>query len=257
MDYGGKALLNGVMLESDDVQVIARRINNKIKVTDDVDFEEYEYVENDEFDLDYFIKKIPFVRGIWDFGKSIISAWKYYLITGLLLFISTQLFDNTSNKLNISDQFVEYIIYITVIVMLVLFKISPISKYHAAEHMASNCYNKGKPLTLQNVMKQSRIHEDCGTNFVIFVAMSWLFLIFVPYTSNFYVYLRLIIAWSIGYEFFVIENTRIKTLLKPVYLIGYTLQYVLFTAKPKVKHVEVAISALKRLDKLQTKIDKM
>lgn len=39
--------------------------------------------------------------------------------------------------------------------------------YHGAEHKTIFCYEKGLPLTVENVRKQSRLHPRCGTSFLI------------------------------------------------------------------------------------------
>ena len=41
--------------------------------------------------------------------------------------------------------------------------------YHGAEHKAIFCYEKGLPLTLENVKAQSRLHPRCGTSFMFIV----------------------------------------------------------------------------------------
>lgn len=41
--------------------------------------------------------------------------------------------------------------------------------YHGAEHKTINCYEKGLPLTVENVMGCSRIHDRCGTSFLCIV----------------------------------------------------------------------------------------
>lgn len=42
-------------------------------------------------------------------------------------------------------------------------------RYHGAEHKTINCYEYGKPLTVENVKKCSRLHDRCGTTFIFFV----------------------------------------------------------------------------------------
>ena len=39
--------------------------------------------------------------------------------------------------------------------------------YHGAEHKTIFCYEKGLPLTVENVKKQKRFHPRCGTSFLI------------------------------------------------------------------------------------------
>lgn len=41
--------------------------------------------------------------------------------------------------------------------------------YHGAEHKTITCYEKGLPLTVENVMKCSRLHARCGTSFLFIV----------------------------------------------------------------------------------------
>lgn len=41
--------------------------------------------------------------------------------------------------------------------------------YHGAEHKTISCYEKGLPLTVENAKKCSRIHDRCGTTFLVFV----------------------------------------------------------------------------------------
>ena len=41
--------------------------------------------------------------------------------------------------------------------------------YHGAEHKSIFCYEKGLPLTVENVRKQTRFHPRCGTSFLLIV----------------------------------------------------------------------------------------
>ena len=43
--------------------------------------------------------------------------------------------------------------------------------YHGAEHKTIFCYEKGLPLTVENVRRQSRFHPRCGTSFLFVVVM--------------------------------------------------------------------------------------
>lgn len=43
--------------------------------------------------------------------------------------------------------------------------------YHGAEHKTIFCYEKGLPLTVENVKKQSRFHPRCGTSFLILMLL--------------------------------------------------------------------------------------
>ena len=42
-------------------------------------------------------------------------------------------------------------------------------EYHGAEHKTIACYERGLPLTVENVRKQSRFHPRCGTSFIFMI----------------------------------------------------------------------------------------
>lgn len=43
--------------------------------------------------------------------------------------------------------------------------------YHGAEHKCINCVEHGMPLTVENVLKSSRLHKRCGTSFLFLVML--------------------------------------------------------------------------------------
>lgn len=71
---------------------------------------------------------------------------------------------------------------------LVVLRLSPFSKIHAAEHMVINTIERGLPLTAEAVKTQSPVHERCGTNIMVFIlgilCVTYLVNIISPY--NFY-----------------------------------------------------------------------
>lgn len=60
--------------------------------------------------------------------------------------------------------FVGYIVAITM-----MNDIKRLYQYHGAEHKCINCIEKGRPLTVHNAMRSSRLHKRCGTSFMFFV----------------------------------------------------------------------------------------
>ncbi len=56
--------------------------------------------------------------------------------------------------------------------------------YHGAEHKCINCIERGRPLTVGNVMRSSRIHKRCGTSFMFFVMFVSIILFFFIQVSN-------------------------------------------------------------------------
>ena len=59
-------------------------------------------------------------------------------------------------------------------------------QYHGAEHKCINCIEKGRPLTVHNVMRSSRLHKRCGTSFIFFVMLVSIVLHFVFVAVPFY-----------------------------------------------------------------------
>lgn len=62
--------------------------------------------------------------------------------------------------------------------------------YHGAEHRTINCYERGLPLTVENVQSCSTKHNRCGTTFLFFVVvfaiilyalLNWIFTLFEGY----------------------------------------------------------------------------
>lgn len=49
--------------------------------------------------------------------------------------------------------------------------------YHGAEHKTIFCYEKGLPLTVENVRKQSRFHPRCGTSFLVVIMIISIFVV--------------------------------------------------------------------------------
>lgn len=125
--------------------------------------------------------------------------------------------------------------------------------YHGAEHKTIACYEARLPLTVENIMKQSRFHPRCGTAFMFIVLMISILIytvvgVFVG-DHNMWINLliRLIfipIICGISYEIlrFVgrhAESGICKVLCKP----GLWLQR--FTTKePDASIIEVAIAAM-------------
>ena len=50
-------------------------------------------------------------------------------------------------------------------------EIHRVFEYHGAEHKTIFCYEKGLPLTVENVRPQSRFHPRCGTSFLFVVVI--------------------------------------------------------------------------------------
>ncbi|OGH96980.1 MAG: hypothetical protein A2039_04380, partial [Candidatus Melainabacteria bacterium GWA2_34_9] len=70
-------------------------------------------------------------------------------------------------------------------VFILLLRLTPLAKIHAAEHQTINAIEKGLPLTLETVKLQPREHVRCGTNLmVLFIGLQLVILTFVGYLSK-------------------------------------------------------------------------
>lgn len=88
-------------------------------------------------------------------------------------------------------------------------------KFHSAEHMVSNAYNKlNRVPTIDEITKYSRFHNECGTNILIlilFISIATFILYFD--IIDFYLYAKIVFASLIAYlvgffnlfQFFVTE----------------------------------------------------
>ena len=120
--------------------------------------------------------------------------------------------------------------------------------YHGAEHKAIYCYEKGLPLTTENVREQSRLHPRCGTSFM-FIVMFVSILVFSFTTwDNIWIRmgLRLLllpVVVAISYEIIKLAGRYDNFLTRIVSTPGRALQR-LTTREPDDEMIETAIEAL-------------
>lgn len=121
-------------------------------------------------------------------------------------------------------------------------------QYHGAEHKCINCVEKGRPLTVRNVMRSSRQHKRCGTSFIFLVMIVSIILFFFIRVDNVAekVILRILlmpVVAGISYELIRLagrmDNLFINILSAPGMLIQR-----LTTKEPDEQMVEVAIAAV-------------
>ncbi|WP_349409370.1 DUF1385 domain-containing protein [Pseudalkalibacillus sp. SCS-8] len=198
------------------------------------------------------IEKIPFLRGIWMMVRTVLMNWKAYL--GILLIFmlpkvtggKVDVFNNAQANgflqkvLAIFPEQVQHIVVFGSFFLLfaLIVKLTPLGKYHGAEHMVDNAYAASRNLSTENVMQYTRIHKNCGTNLVVFI-----FLFYSVLYLMFGGLLAVLLAFLLGYEVFILRNKTVNKLLKPIYLVGYACQYLLFTSQPSEQHIEVAVAA--------------
>ena len=120
--------------------------------------------------------------------------------------------------------------------------------YHGAEHKAIYCYEKGLPLTVENVRAQSRLHPRCGTSF-LFIVMLVSILVF-SFTSWKNVWIRIglrllliPVVVAISYEIIKLAGRYDNIVTRIVSAPGKAMQR-LTTREPDDEMIETAIEAL-------------
>jgi uncharacterized protein YqhQ len=120
--------------------------------------------------------------------------------------------------------------------------------YHGAEHKCINCIEKGRPLTVRDVMRSSRLHRRCGTSFMFFVIFVSIIIFFFIRVDNIWLRAGLRIALipliaGISYEIIRWAGRSNNILVRILSAPGMLIQR-LTTKEPDEQMVEVAIQAV-------------
>ena len=121
-------------------------------------------------------------------------------------------------------------------------------QYHGAEHKCINCLERGRPLTVRNVMRSSRLHKRCGTSFLLFVMMISIILFIFIRVENPLLRLGVRIALipviaGISYEVLRLAGRNDNPFINLISRPGMWLQR-LTTREPDEGMVEVAIASV-------------
>lgn len=180
---------------------------------------------------------------------SIVVAIGIFMV--LPYFLSSLLQDYVRNAslMAIIEGVIRILIFLLYVVAISMMKdIHRLYQYHGAEHKCINCIEKGRPLTVRNVMRSSRIHKRCGTSFLFFVMFVSIVLFFFIRVDNpiWKVVLRIaLIPVIAGISYEIIrwagrsDNIIVRILSAP----GMLLQR-LTTKEPDKSMAEVAIKAV-------------
>ncbi len=141
------------------------------------------------------------------------------------------------------------VIFVLYVLSISLMKdIRRVYMYHGAEHKCINCIEKGRPLTVADVMKSSKQHRRCGTSFLLFVMVVSVVLFFFIRVDNpvYRILIRIalipVIA-GISYEIIRLAGRSNNILVRIISAPGILLQR-LTTKEPDESMVEVAIAAV-------------
>lgn len=121
-------------------------------------------------------------------------------------------------------------------------------RYHGAEHKCINCIEKGRPLTVHNVMRSSRLHKRCGTSFIFFVLFVSIILFFFIRVDNPVekVILRILlmpVIAGISYEIIRLAGRTDNIFIRIISAPGMWIQR-MTTKEPDKGMIEVAIAAV-------------
>ncbi len=131
--------------------------------------------------------------------------------------------------------------------------------YHGAEHKTITCYEKGMPLTVENARKCKRVHDRCGTTFIVFVMLISI-LVFALFESilvdkgiELHKAVRLLckigflpIIAGLSYELLKALSKTDCFIFYPLKVPGLLLQRIT-TREPDDKMLEVAITAFNKV----------
>ena len=120
--------------------------------------------------------------------------------------------------------------------------------YHGAEHKSIFCYEKGLPLTVENVREQSRFHPRCGTSFLVLmlivgVIVSILIPVQQPILRTACKLLTLPLTISIGYELIKLAGRKDNWFTRITSKPGLWVQRIT-TREPDDGMIECAITSL-------------
>jgi len=123
--------------------------------------------------------------------------------------------------------------------------------YHGAEHKAIFCYEKGLPLTVENVKAQPRQHPRCGTSFLFIVMIVSILVFSLTSWNNIWIRigLRLLllpVVVGISFEIIKLAGRYDNILTRIISAPGKALQR-LTTKEPDDGMIECAIAALERV----------
>ena len=121
-------------------------------------------------------------------------------------------------------------------------------RYHGAEHKCINCIEKGRPLTVHNVMRSSRLHRRCGTSFIFFVLFVSIILFFFirvdnPVEKEILRILLMPVIAGISYEIIRLAGRTDNIFIRIISAPGMWIQR-MTTKEPDKGMIEVAIAAV-------------
>ncbi|MEE0899090.1 MAG: DUF1385 domain-containing protein [Acutalibacteraceae bacterium] len=180
------------------------------------------------------------------------TALPRFVVGGLQAIFKTEFSSLTRSFI---EQFLKLAVFVLYVWLVSFMKdIRRTFMYHGAEHKTIFCFEKGLPLTVENVRKQKRFHPRCGTSFMILmilisVIISTLVQIIFPKVYDLAFWWILIkialipLICGIGFEVLKICGKYDNIITKIISAPGLWLQRIT-TKEPDDGMIEIAIAAL-------------
>jgi uncharacterized protein YqhQ len=189
--------------------------------------------------------RLPIVRSFFFWGWLLLqvvgSFWVliFFAATLGILWLFVRLMELGSGSGPLGGLFMFFAEF-PILPMLLLFfaamRLTPIGRYHGAEHKVVAAYENYGEVTLEGASKSSRIHPRCGTNILGYIVLAALLDPLIAWWG--YAILQFIL---ISEAWYVFGNTR------PSIVVGNFLQRYFTTTEPRRAELEVGVESLNRL----------
>ncbi len=181
----------------------------------------------------------------------IFSVGVFMILPTFLVGLIRDYLDVDNNILTTAVEGITRILLFLLYVVLVskMKDIKRVFQYHGAEHKTIFCYEAGEELTVENIMKQKRLHPRCGTSFLILVMIISIILFsFISWEDPVMrIIIRLLllpVVAGISYELIKFAGRHDGVIVRIISAPGMWLQKIT-TKEPDESQIEVAIEAMK------------
>ncbi len=241
LQFGGMARWDGLDLFGPNFMSVAYRKEGEIHVK--VEPSNIPKIENP---LALRISRLPIVRSVFLWARLLIqvvgSLWTivFFAATMAVLWLFVRLMEFGGGSGGFFGGLFSFFAAFPILPILLLFfagmKLSPVGRYHGAEHKAVAAYEKYGEVTMQGAKSSSRIHPRCGTNILAYIVLAALLDPLIGWWA--YAFLQFIL---ISEAWFIFGKTR------PSIAVGNLFQRYLTTTEPRRAELEVAVESMNRL----------
>ena len=176
------------------------------------------------------------------------SVGLFMLLPTFLAGLASRMIENVLLR-NLLEGVLRIVIFLTYIWATTKMKaIRRVWAYHGAEHKAIYCYEKGLPLTTENIRAQSSLHARCGTSFLFIVMLVSILVFSFTSWNNLLIRfaLRIVllpVVVSISFEIIKLAGRYDNILTRIISAPGKALQR-FTTREPDDEMIEVAKKAI-------------